>query len=180
MSCAFWPTDTFHWLQWCLNMWQRAFLNSGLFPFKLKIWTFTIRCSWLYVVCYYNCQIQGALTLSGSRYILHFKFSYPPKRPMLHKDGFYSLQRSLAKLNHSTGKHSYAFFFSSFFFFFCCGFILYSLGFLDVMVVKITLKTEQWQNWASSSNVCLRCSGKSQLRGISCPIQIQMLTLLTL
>lgn len=40
------------------------------------------------------------------------------------------------------------------------------------MVVKMTLKTEQQQN--------LRCSVKIQLRGITCPIQIQMLTLMTL
>lgn len=55
------------------------------------------------------------LTLSEPRYILHFKFSHPPKKAMLHKNGFSSLQRALAKLNHATGKHSYAFafFFSS-------------------------------------------------------------------
>lgn len=89
---------------------------------------------------------------------------------MLHKNGFSSLQRALAKLNHAIGKHSYAFAFffsSSLPFFFCCGFILCSLRFLDVMAVKITLKTEQ--NWCM--NICLRCSVKSQLGGISCLIQ---------
>lgn len=31
------------------------------------------------------------LPLSGSKYVLHFEFSNPPKRPILHKKGFFSL-----------------------------------------------------------------------------------------
>lgn len=95
---------------------------------------------------------------------------------MLQKNGSYSLPRGLAKSNQFNWQTLLSMLFYLLFFP-PRGYILYSLGYLDIIVVKITLKTEQWQNqW---SNNCLRCSVRSQLRDISCSAQIQMLTLLT-
>lgn len=158
---------------------MKSFLNWCLFPFNLKVNYLKYKLllldalgfMWYCLITAKHDKHQCPRILHESRWILQFKPSHPQKRSMLQKNGSYSLPRALAKFNQFNWQTLLCML-SILPIFFSCGCILYRL---DVIVVKITLKIEQWQNWWS-----LRCSVKSQLRDISCSAQIQMLTPLTL